>query len=441
MLIAVTFLMITSSCKKEYLQNPTVTTTLVSKPAALTLDPSTVVTIIGNISDDVESAVTERGVCYNVVSLNATEDMRKEPTLDYCTQKIRADVTSKQFSIKVSVITSGFYILRAYAITRGGVVYGNPVNFQIGAGGAGVDAKALKSTQDEVVTLTKKVESIKDIIANGASKADLAAAKDALQKLIDGKVNAQALADATTALQQLIDAKASTQDLAAAKDALQKLIDGKVSTQALADATTALQLLIDAKASKQDLIDAKAALQLSIDSKASTQDLAAAKTTLQLLIDTKASTQDLTDAKAALQLLIDAKASQAGLNAATKRLSKIEEIIANNNPISSLGITALESNLVSVAITLNHISIDPNVTKHFSEIQKLEYVCFEANEVTPPARIPIPFDPNTVADNVTTVSVSQNIIGLAHGRPYKFIVYATMAGDRVHSGRTNFTSR
>ena len=78
------------------------------------------VTIIGNITDDGGSAVTERGVCYNVVSLNATEDMRKEPTLEYCTQKISTDVTSKQFSIKVSVVTSGFYILRAYAITRGG---------------------------------------------------------------------------------------------------------------------------------------------------------------------------------------------------------------------------------------------------------------------------------------------------------------------------------
>ena len=440
------------------------------------------VTIIGNITDDGGSAVTERGVCYNVVSLNATEDMRKEPTLEYCTQKISTDVTSKQFSIKVSVVTSGFYILRAYAITRGGGVYGNPVNFQIGAGGgAGVDAKALKSTQDEVATLTKKVESIKDIIANNASKADLAAAKDELQKLIDGKVNAQALADtktalqqlidakastqdlaaakdalqklidgkvsiqaladATTALQLLIDAKASTQDLAAAKDALQKLIDGKVSIQALADATTALQLLIDAKASKQDLIDAKAALQLSIDSKASTQDLAAAKNTLQLLIDTKASTQDLTDAKAALQLLIDAKASQADLNAATRRLSKIEEIIASLNPISSLGITALEPDLVSIDIALDHISIDPNVTKHFNEIKKLEYVCFESNKVTPLVRKSIPFDPNSIADNVTRANVTQDIKELDPGRDYKFIVYATMAGGRVHLGRTEFTSR
>ncbi len=400
------------------------------------------VTIIGNITDDGGSAVTERGVCYNVVSLNATEDMRKEPTLEYCTQKISTDVTSKQFSIKVSVVTSGFYILRAYAITRGGGVYGNPVNFQIGAGGgAGVDAKALKSTQDEVATLTKKVESIKDIIANNASKADLAAAKDELQKLIDGKVNAQALADTKTALQQLIDAKASTQDLAAAKDALQKLIDGKVSIQALADATTALQLLIDAKASKQDLIDAKAALQLSIDSKASTQDLAAAKNTLQLLIDTKASTQDLTDAKAALQLLIDAKASQADLNAATRRLSKIEEIIASLNPISSLGITALEPDLVSIDIALDHISIDPNVTKHFNEIKKLEYVCFESNKVTPLVRKSIPFDPNSIADNVTRANVTQDIKELDPGRDYKFIVYATMAGGRVHLGRTEFTSR
>jgi len=340
------------------------------------------------------------------------------------------------------VVTSGFYILRAYAITRGGVVYGNPVNFQIGAGGgAGVDAKALKSTQDEVATLTKKVESIKDIIANNASKADLAAAKDELQKLIDGKVNAQALADTKTALQQLIDAKASTQDLAAAKDALQKLIDGKVSIQALADATTALQLLIDAKASKQDLIDAKAALQLSIDSKASTQDLAAAKNTLQLLIDTKASTQDLTDAKAALQLLIDAKASQADLNAATRRLSKIEEIIASLNPISSLGITALEPDLVSIDIALDHISIDPNVTKHFNEIKKLEYVCFESNKVTPLVRKSIPFDPNSIADNVTRANVTQDIKELDPGRDYKFIVYATMAGGRVHLGRTEFTSR
>ena len=74
--------MIISSCKKEYLKNSaTLTTTLVSKPAALTLDPSTVVTIIGNITDDGGSAVTERGVCYNVVSLNATEDMRILVTL------------------------------------------------------------------------------------------------------------------------------------------------------------------------------------------------------------------------------------------------------------------------------------------------------------------------------------------------------------------------
>ncbi|MFN8406284.1 MAG: hypothetical protein U0X71_02260 [Sphingobacteriaceae bacterium] len=490
-------LMMTSSCKKNNLKLATVTTSLNSVPTGLAVDPNVVVVVTGNVIDNGGAAIVERGVVYNIVSLDPSSKSSPNaavstelPTLGNCTRKsVSSDFTGQRFSVNISAVTSGYYIVRAYVTTRNGVAYGNVENFSVqGTGGVTQDIKdqaaALKSMRDDVAALKQKVSdlgndlvkkvnaidvqalsntlaglvksnddklnsakvSLEQLIAQKFGSVDLSDANSALSKLLASKLNSSDFVDAKNQLQSLIDLKASTQDLTNAKVALQSLIDLKASTQDLTDARTALQLLIDAKASTKDLTDTKAALQSLIDLKASTQDLTNAKVALQSLIDLKASTQDLTDARTALQLLIDTKANSADLEAARDKLSRLEQIILNINPISSIGVTELgiegnKSN-ATVAIILDHISIDPNKKKPLSEIKKLEYVCFEANQSMPDSRTPIAFDFNSVADGSTSTSIPLKISELSSGRTYKFIVYATMVGtNKVHDERTFFVTR
>ncbi len=481
-----TFLMIAGGCKKDNLNQATVTTALNSTPASLALDPNSVVVVTGNITSDGGKPITERGVCYKIVASNA-QDLKVDPTLDNCIGKVVSTTTSQKFSAKVSVVNSGYYYVRAYVKNSNGTFYGNTVAFQgAGSGVATSDAKAqavlLKSTQDDVTALKQKVEehgkelikkingidfqalsntvadlaksdeeklnkiksSFQDLIAKKLDSADFAKGNNAIHKLLEAKLNSADFVAAKNTLESLINTKVGTDDLASAKAELKSLINNKMSTDDFANARNALEILINAKASTQDLTNAKTELSSLIDTKVSTQELENAKAGLNSLINTKLNTQDLTNAKTALESLIDAKASQTEFDAAKRKLSQIEKIILNINPISSLATTELANGTASIAITLDHISIDPTVTKPFTEIKKLEYVCFESNKPTPAPsdRKPVSFDPNAVADGETTIEISQPITNIDAGRMYKFIVYATMVGgNKVHSGRATFTAR
>lgn len=457
--LASAFLMVAGSCKKDNLQRATVDTVLSPAIKGTVVEQNSVVSISGNISDIGGAPVFETGVVYTVVALNSTSQnsanptvASEVPTIDKHTQKVASSkVDGKQFITHISAQTPGYYIVRTYAANRNGVAYGNIENFVVSggnssSGSSSVDLKVIKQLQTDVEALKQKISDLTDGLKNKINAADLQALSNTVANLAksdDEKINAL-----KAILQPLIDAKASLQQLKDQEAALKALIEGKASVQDLTNAKAALETLIDQKASAQakELTDAKDALQVLIDGKATPQDIAAAKSDLQNLINQKASIQELNDAKAALKALIDLKASQADLNAASKRISRLEEMSQNINPISSLAVTDFgvegDKSSATVVINLDHMSIDPSKKKPLAEIKKLEYVCFEANTSVPSTKTAISFDPNTVADEVTTASITQKVSGLFGGRTYKFIVYATMEGvSKVHDERTFFVTR
>ncbi len=413
-------LMMTSSCKKNNLKLATVTTSLNSVPTGLAVDPNVVVVVTGNVIDNGGAAIVERGVVYNIVSLDPSSKSSPNaavstelPTLGNCTRKsVSSDFTGQRFSVNISAVTSGYYIVRAYVTTRNGVAYGNVENFSVqGTGGVTQDIKdqaaALKSMRDDVAALKQKVSDLGNDLVKKVNAIDVQALSNTLAGLV--KSNDDKLNSAKVFLEQLIAQKFGSVDLSDANSALSKLLESKLNSSVFVDAKNQLQSLIDLKASTQDLTNAKVALT-------------------------------------ALQLLIDTKANSADLEAARDKLSRLEQIILNINPISSIGVTELgiegnKSN-ATVAIILDHISIDPNKKKPLSEIKKLEYVCFEANQSMPDSRTPIAFDFNSVADGSTSTSIPLKISELSSGRTYKFIVYATMVGtNKVHDERTFFVTR
>lgn len=413
-------LMMTSSCKKNNLKLATVTTSLNSVPTGLAVDPNVVVVVTGNVIDNGGAAIVERGVVYNIVSLDPSSKSSPNaavstelPTLGNCTRKsVSSDFTGQRFSVNISAVTSGYYIVRAYVTTRNGVAYGNVENFSVqGTGGVTQDIKdqaaALKSMRDDVAALKQKVSDLGNDLVKKVNAIDVQALSNTLAGLV--KSNDDKLNSAKVFLEQLIAQKFGSVDLSDANSALSKLLESKLNSSVFVDAKNQLQSLIDLKASTQDLTNAKVALT-------------------------------------ALQLLIDTKANSADLEAARDKLSRLEQIILNINPISSIGVTELgiegnKSN-ATVAIILDHISIDPNKKKPLSEIKKLEYVCFEANQSMPDSRTPIAFDLNSVADGSTSTSIPLKISELSSGRTYKFIVYATMVGtNKVHDERTFFVTR
>ncbi len=413
-------LMMTSSCKKNNLKLATVTTSLNSVPTGLAVDPNVVVVVTGNVIDNGGAAIVERGVVYNIVSLDPSSKSSPNaavstelPTLGNCTRKsVSSDFTGQRFSVNISAVTSGYYIVRAYVTTRNGVAYGNVENFSVqGTGGVTQDIKdqaaALKSMRDDVAALKQKVSDLGNDLVKKVNAIDVQALSNTLAGLV--KSNDDKLNSAKVFLEQLIAQKFGSVDLSDANSALRKLLASKLNSSDFVDAKNQLQSLIDLKASTQDLTNAKVALT-------------------------------------ALQLLIDTKANSADLEAARDKLSRLEQIILNINPISSIGVTELgiegnKSN-ATVAIILDHISIDPNKKKPLSEIKKLEYVCFEANQSMPDSRTPIAFDFNSVADGSTSTSIPLKISELSSGRTYKFIVYATMVGtNKVHDERTFFVTR
>lgn len=413
-------LMMTSSCKKNNLKLATVTTSLNSVPTGLAVDPNAVVVVTGNVIDNGGAAIVERGIVYNIVSLDPSSKSSPNaavstelPTLGNCTRKsVSSDFTGQRFSVNISAVTSGYYIVRAYVTTRNGVAYGNVENFSVqGTGGVTQDIKdqaaALKSMRDDVAALKQKVSDLGNDLVKKVNAIDVQALSNTLAGLV--KSNDDKLNSAKVFLEQLIAQKFGSVDLSDANSALRKLLASKLNSSDFVDAKNQLQSLIDLKASTQDLTNAKVALT-------------------------------------ALQLLIDTKANSADLEAARDKLSRLEQIILNINPISSIGVTELgiegnKSN-ATVAIILDHISIDPNKKKPLSEIKKLEYVCFEANQSMPDSRTPIAFDFNSVADGSTSTSIPLKISELSSGRTYKFIVYATMVGtNKVHDERTFFVTR
>ncbi|TXI13584.1 MAG: hypothetical protein E6Q66_09400 [Pedobacter sp.] len=413
-------LMMTSSCKKNNLKLATVTTSLNSVPTGLAVDPNVVVVVTGNVIDNGGAAIVERGVVYNIVSLDPSSKSSPNaavstelPTLGNCTRKsVSSDFTGQRFSVNISAVTSGYYIVRAYVTTRNGVAYGNVENFSVqGTGGVTQDIKdqaaALKSMRDDVAALKQKVSDLGNDLVKKVNAIDVQALSNTLAGLV--KSNDDKLNSAKVFLEQLIAQKFGSVDLSDANSALSKLLESKLNSSVFVDAKNQLQSLIDLKASTQDLTNAKVALT-------------------------------------ALQLLIDTKANSADLEAARDKLSRLEQNILNINPISSIGVTELgidgnKSN-ATVAIILDHISIDPNKKKPLSEIKKLEYVCFEANQSMPDSRTPIAFDLNSVADGSTSTSIPLKISELSSGRTYKFIVYATMVGtNKVHDERTFFVTR
>ena len=167
-------LMMTSSCKKNNLKLATVTTSLNSVPTGLAVDPNVVVVVTGNVIDNGGAAIVERGVVYNIVSLDPSSKSSPNaavstelPTLGNCTRKsVSSDFTGQRFSVNISAVTSGYYIVRAYVTTRNGVAYGNVENFSVqGTGGVTQDIKdqaaALKSMRDDVAALKQKVSDSK----------------------------------------------------------------------------------------------------------------------------------------------------------------------------------------------------------------------------------------------------------------------------------------
>ena len=127
LLILGAFLMLAqAACKKENLKNRPTVVVAELKSDAGGEQKSNLITIISHITDDGGLPVTERGICYTT---SESDDVKEHYNPSVNGFKLRhTDIGAGLFTTTLNLDNANTtYIVRAYAITRAGVAYSNPL--------------------------------------------------------------------------------------------------------------------------------------------------------------------------------------------------------------------------------------------------------------------------------------------------------------------------
>lgn len=87
------------------------------------------VTIVGHVADDGESAVTERGICYT--TFESTDDEHHSlPTINNSKLQHKSIGTGSFTITMTPAQPSASYIVRPYVINGAGIAYGKAITFK-----------------------------------------------------------------------------------------------------------------------------------------------------------------------------------------------------------------------------------------------------------------------------------------------------------------------
>ncbi len=121
------------ACKKNLLQLATVSTSLnptIQNEAEVSL--GSIVTIIGNITNDGGAPVVERGICYTSFQTNDVKS-HSDPTINNSVLK-DTGIGSGSFVMTMNPSNANAtYVIRAYARTKAGVAYGKALTVRTAA--------------------------------------------------------------------------------------------------------------------------------------------------------------------------------------------------------------------------------------------------------------------------------------------------------------------
>lgn len=121
------------ACKKNLLQLATVSTSLnptIQNEAEVSL--GSIVTIVGNITNDGGAPVFERGICYTSFQTNDVKS-HSDPTINNSVLK-DTGIGSGSFVMTMNPSNANAtYVIRAYARTKAGVAYGKALTLRTAA--------------------------------------------------------------------------------------------------------------------------------------------------------------------------------------------------------------------------------------------------------------------------------------------------------------------
>lgn len=124
-----------AACKKDLIQQATLSTSLSSTTTLKSNSPvaiGSIITIVGNVTSDGGTPVVERGICYTSFQSN-DDKSHSEPTVN--NSKLKHDAAGAgAFTMNINPgNASATYVVRAYAITKAGVAYGKAITFKTAA--------------------------------------------------------------------------------------------------------------------------------------------------------------------------------------------------------------------------------------------------------------------------------------------------------------------